>query len=907
MGSAMRILSLSRLTPLFVLLAFCRVAYPQDAPVARVCVAMLRSSTDKVSVKEGRDRLVKELNHPKGEKDGQVSVKAIALEASFGSLAISESGENDCQFLLVTRLTEVQTSDKIVPADMLAQINTISVTSARVIYQLKRVADARDFSIGVGVSHDASSMKDAFLKAVVLVAASARSDLSKGGDRNEGTAASEMSPADLQLGLPPDAQAVCRWLPRDISHGEALRGACVYAIGLKQSLPNFICDQETSRYTGNSRVPHDLITALVRYESGRESYSDLEVNGRPTSSTIMESPGLWSTGEFGGNLRAIFDLRNRAVFQFAGEKQFNDEPAWVFTYDIAKQNDALWLIRGGNRSLAPAYNGELWIDENTGMVLRFRAVAKDIPLDFPTASAEISTDYRNVSFADGAAFLLPVEATVATELRAEESTHNVLEFKNCHKFRAKTRILADVPGQAVGRADAEPVASSVLIEKEQAEKIYAILREQAIREDEQRMASDQRHDLDAVRRAAMRNLHDLQEQRDQEWAKSQAETQTAHQAPPASSGQKEATIKVEVNLVPVSVVTRDTNGRAVGNLVKENFQLFDERILQLITRFSVQTSEDRESSKEGISARSSDAERAPVAAEHHVAYVFDDLHASLEELEKAKKAAGKHVSELRVGDRAAIFATSGKVAVDFTDSRETLQGALRELKPRGRAGESCPPMSYYEADLIVNQGDSDARDIATGNALECMFKGGNPDRGQMNIAAHTAWAKAEQLVANGREESKKALQILRDAIARTSAMSGARSIVLISPGFPTLTEQSQAAAMELIELALKSGIVVNTLDVADLESGLAGEQMARAGVMADLAYGTGGIFFHNNNDLSDGFQQTADIPKYVYVLAFSPQKLDGKFHKLKVAVKSPQKLRVQARPGYYALKPATGS
>jgi hypothetical protein len=45
------------------------------------------------------------------------------------------------------------------------------------------------------------------------------------------------------------------------------------------------------------------------------------------------------------------------------------------------------------------------------------------------------------------------------------------------------------------------------------------------------------------------------------------------------------------------------------------------------------------------------------------------------------------------------------------------------------------------------------------------------------------------------------------------------------------------------------------------------------------------------------------VPEYIYVLGFSPQKLDGKFHKLKVTVKGPQKLTVQARPGYYALKP----
>jgi VWFA-related protein len=72
--------------------------------------------------------------------------------------------------------------------------------------------------------------------------------------------------------------------------------------------------------------------------------------------------------------------------------------------------------------------------------------------------------------------------------------------------------------------------------------------------------------------------------------------------------------------------------------------------------------------------------------------------------------------------------------------------------------------------------------------------------------------------------------------------------------------------------------------------------------MADFAYGTGGTFFHNNNDLEIGLRRTADPPEFVYVLGFSPQRLDGKFHKLKVKVNQSEKLTVQARQGYYALR-----
>ena len=78
--------------------------------------------------------------------------------------------------------------------------------------------------------------------------------------------------------------------------------------------------------------------------------------------------------------------------------------------------------------------------------------------------------------------------------------------------------------------------------------------------------------------------------------------------------------------------------------------------------------------------------------------------------------------------------------------------------------------------------------------------------------------------------------------------------------------------------------------------------IAEEGVMEELADATGGRYFHNNNDLKAGFGQIAASPEFVYVLGFSPQnlKLDGAFHVLKVTLKMPHGLDLQARRGYYA-------
>ena len=76
--------------------------------------------------------------------------------------------------------------------------------------------------------------------------------------------------------------------------------------------------------------------------------------------------------------------------------------------------------------------------------------------------------------------------------------------------------------------------------------------------------------------------------------------------------------------------------------------------------------------------------------------------------------------------------------------------------------------------------------------------------------------------------------------------------------------------------------------------------------MADLAEGTGGTYFHNNNDLEGGLKSLAAAPEYLYLLEFSLQgvKPNGTYHPLKVEV-APTGLTLQARRGYFV--PATSN
>jgi VWFA-related protein len=917
------------LLPLFLVL-FCLPSFTQDKDAVRIGVAVLRSGTEKVSVTEARDRLVKALNQQKPDKKLKLRVQAVALEASQGNIALAEAREKNCQFVLFSHLTDLLTSEKMVPNVTTGGLDSVPAITAKISYQLGRTVDGAEYAVGSAKMDDASSIRDAVMDAMSQLAVAVFEELKRGGNvpRREpaplDTLAIQKAPTKIDVAM--IGTDFCKWLPTDIAHSEALRGVCEYAMSLPQRMPNFICDQQTSRYRGDSKVPRDLITALVRYEDGNESYTEIKLNGKAAPSAITDSPGQWSTGEFGSNLRAIFDLNNRAVFEFSGVNNLSGHTAWVFAYQIAKQNDPLWRLRTADRVIAPPYGGELWVDQKTGDLLRFRSVATDIPKDFPTQSADLQTDYENVAFADGSSFPLPVAAIIATRQQGEELRRNALQFRNCHKFRAKTRMLLDAPASLAAGTAADGATSPEELHRqlEEDNQICAILREDAVREDAARLQAEQAQDLNAFAGAVRQRMAALEEARQKylEALEANAKIEAAAKAatPPATK-EGLTTLKVTVKLVQVSVVLRDAKGNAVGSLKKEDFQLFDNGKLQVISSFSA----ERAATTAGTEKRSVAAtgallnqSNAPASAGRDVAYVFDDIHTTFSDLASATAAAARHLAALHPEDRAAIFTTSGQSGLDFTADRQKLQDALKSLRPHTLlSGIDCPPMTPYMADLIVNQNDLETLFLAQ-DADNCAY-GGVKDYRQ---AEHLAKQKAFEVLTANSAQLQSTLGVLREVVQRTAAAPGSRSIVLVSPGFLTQTVDSRQAVAELIDRALRSDIVVNTLDVRGLSTPVPApnashpadpvmrarldreEALERSDVLANLAYSTGGTFFHNHNDLDEGFRRTADTPEYIYVLGFSPQKLDGKFHKLKVTLNSLEKLTVQARQGYYALNPA---
>ncbi len=317
--------------------------------------------------------------------------------------------------------------------------------------------------------------------------------------------------------------------------------------------------------------------------------------------------------------------------------------------------------------------------------------------------------------------------------------------------------------------------------------------------------------------------------------------------------------------------------------------------------------------------------KAVILPQRFVSMVFDDVHLSLEDSVFVRDSATRFFGALAASDRVSLNTTSGQLSQEFTDDHDKLARALLGIVPRSLTGANfhdCPDLSYYQADLIVNKSDPQAFAVATEEALQCAFQG-NPT---LTAAAQSlAQAAADRAVTRGDSETQYAYSHLQEVVRRLASMPGQRVLVLVSPGFLSTTLQSEAS--EMVDRATRANIVINTIDARglytpDVQGDIAdppkdtfrtagfktsyrvAAQSAQEEVLAQLADGTGGKFFHNRNDVDEAMREAGAAPSFSYLLGFSPQnlKIDGRFHTLKVALTSKGKFDIQARHGYFAPK-----
>ena len=220
-----------------------------------------------------------------------------------------------------------------------------------------------------------------------------------------------------------------------------------YALNYSKNLPNFICTQVTRRYYDPTGLEfwqmQDTLTTRLSYFEQKESYKLVMINSRPTDQEYDSLGGATSTGEFGSMMQQIFDRESEAAFQWLRWATLRGKRAHVYTYRIAQPNSHWQINYERRQEVVVGYSGLVYVDRDTGMILKVTLEAENIPPSFPISQATTALDYDYVTIVDQT-HLLPLKADVRMR-SAKLLTKNLVEFRLYRKFGAETSITFETP------------------------------------------------------------------------------------------------------------------------------------------------------------------------------------------------------------------------------------------------------------------------------------------------------------------------------------------------------------------------------------------------------------------------------------------------------------------------------
>ncbi|MGO9336481.1 MAG: VWA domain-containing protein [Terracidiphilus sp.] len=792
-------------------------------------------------------------------------------------------------------------------------------------------------------------------------------------------------PGELPPIAAPDAAAQQRMLE------SALR----YGAKVLPGLPNFLATRTINRYDDSPQAQKKGDWAVraglhLVDTSSKEISVRAERDDQPSTqdSAVWEQRiGLISGGEFGSTLGMILADMGKGSVTWSHWEQTGSGATAVFRYSVPRSASHFEIIsvleldrlyegvgtpRGGstvpgrnveaNRNpsgtlvvrVKPAYHGSLWLDPDSGTILRI-TIEADNKESASFRRAELLVEYAPVEIGDSK-FVCPVRSIAlsdavpdASDVMKDTPTRwlNVSLFTGYHRFASTTRILSGTLEAQSGKPEGASEVSRIIPPEsnETASATGKLLAQPGVSStiSTPDSAPTPVDSTPPVSTSTESNASTPTQPVFAPTASTAAVSTPSESVAPASvanhADEPQAaaqTIQVNVNRVLVPVVVRDKSGRTVSGLKKEDFTVFDNDAPRPIIGFTL---EQRGAESNGSGNTSSHSPASPSAnagpqpvGQRFIVFLFDDLHLGPEDLVRVKNAGAQVLDgALSPSDIAVVLSLSGNTNSGLTRDHAILRKAIMSIQTRNTFRpdpRACPNISYYQAVQIENEHghDGPAFKDAYGQVLTCN-PSLDPAR-QQNVIENEVVTTTNRVLNLGRQDALITYSYIAEFVRTIGTLPGQRMVIFVSPGFVALEQESIDFESRVMDLATQSNVTVSVLDARGLYVGDLSADATQAGpmmtgstvqqqsdyhrssmliadsTMAALAAGTGGTFFHNSNDLGAGFQRLTEPPEVVYVLELSPDKVkqDGSYHRLKVKVDRPS-VDIQARRGYFIPKP----
>jgi len=394
------------------------------------------------------------------------------------------------------------------------------------------------------------------------------------------------------------------------------------------------------------------------------------------------------------------------------------------------------------------------------------------------------------------------------------------------------------------------------------------------------------------------------------------------------------TFRVPVDVVVVNVAVTDSQGKPVRDLTKDDFKVYEDGKPQPIHTFALESYKAVQELSDGTKGTAPQgASQDPGATQPRmISFVVDDLATSDPAyFSYVQEAITKTLADgLGPSDVAGLLTASGSVNQPFTSDRELLLSLAEDLyKKVNRSGvkkSDCPELNDLQAQKIRNDlSDPRPLQVAITETILCQHLEGVSNGAQ--IAEGVARSTAFQQYEENQYRYRGLLTALKQHVRSLRHFEAKKSLLLFSDGF--LSDYVRYELQEVVDMCLRSGVVLNTVDARGLFTNnyeakdrvavgvnsesfviLAQKPMMRIEDMRQqedplrqLSSETGGFHVGNTNDLASGIRKILESQSYYYVLTYSTPnpKLDGRYHKIKVDV-SRAGVRVSYRKGYYAPK-----
>lgn len=370
--------------------------------------------------------------------------------------------------------------------------------------------------------------------------------------------------------------------------------------------------------------------------------------------------------------------------------------------------------------------------------------------------------------------------------------------------------------------------------------------------------------------------------------------------------QPPVTLRSTVTLVQVDVVAKDSQGRAIEDLKKEEFEVLDNGKPQPIATFAMEkftraapAAPLRQAAPNVFSNQV--AESGSPRGGYSV-ILMDWFNTGIGNTQRSRQYAVKVLEKMEPNGKVALYSLDRfglRVVNDFGSGAADI---LKSIGSLSGTASPCRAMPLTEMPLRFVGGRLVTTETLCDDPLIPLVQ-----------AAFFLRARIR--------ETQKALQ---DTAERLSGVPGRKTLVWISAGVPAFINDAPDAATTFANaqaVAVKFGkefeatfrklnnakVSVYPVDARGLHMGIADDPrfpnsamvQFTTPIMDEFASRTGGVAFYGRNNLDDGIRQALDDSSVTYLLGYyAPQDAErAAFHKLTVRVARPG-VTVRYREGY---------